>query len=168
MGDPESHTSPGPDPSTLRNGDSSEVPEGVNPVPMRVTYTSGQVSDYINFKRNGWQIRLELAAPLFSIVRKAGRLKDLTSKLSSALSSIGVAGVEERFREAVAEYANAVLSVPVFTASIGLGVAAYLLKKLYDAERLVLGIIHQASIEELPSWMGLVEEAKDNPDITVS
>ena len=84
------------------------------------------------------------------------------------MSSIGVAGVEERFRETVAEYANAVLSIPAFTASIGLGVAAYLLKKLYDAERLVLGIIHQASIEELPSWMGLVEEAKNKPDITVS
>jgi len=168
MGDPESHTSPGPAPSTLRNADRSEVPDGVIPVPMRVTYTSSQVSDYINFKRDGWQIRLELYGPLFSIVRKAGRVKDLTAELSTALSSIGVAGVEERFRETVAEYANAVFSVPAFTASITLGVAAYLLKKLYDAERLVLGIIHQASIEELPSWMGLVDEAKENPDITVS
>jgi hypothetical protein len=166
MGEPETHSSPGPDPSTLRNVD--HVPEGINPVPMRITYTANQVSDFINFKRSGWQIRLELAGPLFSIVRKAGKITDLTAELSTALSSVGVAGIEERFHQAVAEYANAVLSVPAFTASIGLGVAVYLLKKLYDAERLVPGVIHQASIEELPSWMGLVEEAKDNPDITVS
>ncbi|WP_338739882.1 hypothetical protein [Haloplanus salilacus] len=105
---------------------------------------------------------------MFSIVRKAGKITDLTAELSTALSSIGVAGIEERFREAIAEYANAVFSVPAFTVSITLSVAAYLLKKLYDAERLVLGVIHQASIEELPSWMGLVEEAKNNPDITIS
>ena len=166
MGDPESHTSPGPDPSTLRNV--NHVPKGIKPVPMRVTYTSNQVSDYINFKRDGWQIRLELAGPLFSIVRKAGKITDLTTELSTALSSIGVAGIEERFCEAIAEYANAVFSVPAFTVSITLSVAAYLLKKLYDAERLVLGVIHQASIEELPSWMGLIEEAKNNPDITIS
>jgi hypothetical protein len=58
--------------------------------------------------------------------------------------------------------------VPAFTASIGIGLVTYLLQKLYDAERLVLGIIHQASVDELSSWLGLVEEAKENPDITVS
>jgi len=166
MGERDSHSSPGPDPSTLRAED--HAPEGINPVPMRITYTSNQVSDYINFERDGWQIRLDFAAPLFEIVRKAGKITDFTAEISAALASIDVAGLEERFREVVAEYANAVLSIPAFTASIGLGVASYLLKKLYDADRLVLGVIHQASIDELPKWMGLVEEAKDNPDISVS
>lgn len=168
MGEPEKYSSPGPDPSTLRNADRSEVPAGVNPAPLRITYTSNEFSDYINFKQDGWEVRLELYGPLFSLMRKAGRIKDLTSELSKALAAINLPGIGEYFRAAVADYANAILSVPAFTASIGLGLAAYLLQKLYDAERLVLGIIHQASFDELPSWLGLVEEAKENPDITVS
>jgi len=168
MGDPEKYASPGPNPSTLRNADHSEVPAGVTPVPLRVTYTSSEVSDYINFKQDGWRIRLELYGPLFKLIRKAGRIKDLASELSKALAAVNLPGIGEYFRETVADYANAILSVPAFTASIGLGLAAYLLEKLYNAERLVLGRIHQASSDELPSWLGLVEEAKENPDITVS
>jgi len=168
MGEPEKHSSPGPDPSTLRNADRSEVPDSVIPAPLRVTYTSNEVSDYINFKRDGWKVRLELYGPLFSLVRKADQVKDLTTELSKALGAINLPGIEEYFRAAVADYANAIFSVPAFTASIGIGLATYLLQKLYDAERLVLGIIHQASVDELPSWLGLVEEAKENPDITVS
>lgn len=135
---------------------------------MRITYSSDQPSDYINFKRDGWNVRLELYGPLFNLLREAGRINDLTAELSKAFAAINLPGIREHFRSAVAEYANAILSVPAFRASIGIGVAAYLLQKLYDAERLVLGIIHQASIDEFPSWMGLVEEAKENPDITVS
>lgn len=168
MGEPEKDSSPGPDPSTLRNVDESEVPAGVIPAPLRVTYTTDEPSDYVNFKQDGWKVRLELYGPLFSLVRKAGRIKDLTAELSKALGAIGLPGIGEHFRAAVAEYANAILSVPAFTASIGLGLAAYILQKLYDADRLVLGIIHQASLDELPSWLGLIEEAKENPDITVS
>ena len=166
MGEPDPHSSPGPNPSSLQTVD--HVPDGLNPISMRITYTSDKVSDYIDLKREGWQIQLELADPLFSIVRKIGKISDFTAEISKALSSIGVAGIGEHFREAVAEYANAVLSIPAFTASISIGVAAYLLTKLYEADLLILSVIHQASIEELPSWKGLIEEAKDHPDITVS
>ena len=168
MGEPEKHSSPGPDPSTLRNADHSEVPAGITPVPLRVTYTSNKVSDYINFKQDGWGVRLELYGPLFNLMRKAGRINDLVAELSDALAAINLPGIVEYFTAAVADYANAILSVPAFTASIGLRLAAYLLQKLYNAERLVLGVIHQASFDELPNWLGLVEEANENPDITVS
>lgn len=166
MGDHDSHSSPGPNPSSLQTVD--HVPDGINPLSMRITYTSNQVSDYISLKRDGWQIQLELADPLFSIVRKVGKISDFGSEISKALSTIGIAGIEGQFREAVAEYANAVLSIPAFTASISIGVAVYLLKKLYESGMLFLSVIHQASIEELSSWVGLIEEAKDHPDITVS
>jgi len=32
----------------------------------------------------------------------------------------------------------------------------------------MLGYIHHASTDELGSWMGMVEEAKQNPDISVN
>jgi hypothetical protein len=34
--------------------------------------------------------------------------------------------------------------------------------------KLILGYIHHATIDEIGSWMGMIEEAKQNSDITVN
>lgn len=156
---------PGPDPSTLRALD--YVPKGVTPVPLRVTYTSDSVTDYVNLKKSNEQYRLELGDPLFGVVRKAGKVKDIKEELSKALAAIGVGGLVSHFTSVISEYVNLFLPVPAFPDTIGLSLAVYLLEKMYDANLLSLGYIHQASIDELPNWMGLIEKAKGNPDIRV-
>lgn len=157
---------PGPDPSTLEAVD--YTPEGVMPVNLSVSYTSNSVSDYVLLKKENGQYTLELAEPLFGFVRKAGRVNNLKSELEDALTAIGVGGIVSHFTSAVSEYMNSLLPVEALPETIALSTAAYLLKKLYDAGRLRLGYIHHATIDELPSWMAIVNEAKRNPDISVS
>lgn len=161
----ENPTTPGPDPSTLRNADSA--PPGVTPIPMRVTYKTDSPSDWISVEREGYGVRLMLAGPLLSVVRKVGQVNDFKNELSDALNAVGIELISE-FTEAVAEYANILLPVEGIPLTIGLGTAAYLLKRIHTAGVLALGFIHHASIEELPSWMGMIEKAKQDPDITVT
>lgn len=157
---------PGPDPESLEALD--YVPEGVQPIALRVTYTSNSVDDYVNLKKSeAGQAVLELADPLFGIVRMAGRVKELKKELAAALGAVGLSDIIAQFKSAVADYVNQILGVAAFPESITLGLAAYLLKKAYEADRLLLGYIHHASIDELPNWMGLIENAEDNPDLSV-
>ncbi|GAA0259910.1 hypothetical protein ACFFQF_20950 [Haladaptatus pallidirubidus] len=156
---------PGPNPSTLETVD--YVPEGIMPVALRVTYSTDSVTDYVNLKRSGRQCTLELGDPLFGIVRKAGEINDLIGELTDALAAIGLGSIVSHFSSAVAEYFNSLLHVPALPGTIGLSTVVYVLKKMYDADLLMLGYIHQAPIEELPSWLGLLDEADRNPEITL-
>lgn len=158
-------TPPGPDPSTLDTAD--HVPQGIEPLSMRITYSSNSLSDYIAIDREGLGVRLELAEPLLGVVRKATTASDLVSELQDALAAVSVTGIIEYFKATIAEYANHFLAVPAIPESASFGAIVYLLKKLYDSGFLFLGRIHQASTEELGSWLSLIEEAKEHPDITV-
>lgn len=157
---------PGPNPSTLEAVD--HYPKGVMPISVRVTYSSNSISDYVDLKRSGRQCKLELGDPLFGIVRKAGKVNDLIGELTDALAAIGLGGIVAEFSSAVAEYFNSLLHVPALPEAIGMSTVVYVLRKLYDTGMLTLGYIHQASIDELPNWMGLIDEARENPDLTVS
>lgn len=158
---------PGPDPSSLEAVD--DVPADFVPLlNLRITYSSDKVSDWVGIHRDGRTVALELADPLLGIVRKIGRINDVRQELESALASIGVGGVVAKFYDAVAEFANQFLPVSAISPeTMGMGLAVYLLGKLYDAGLLMLGQIHQADIEELPRWMEMFDEAERNPDITV-
>lgn len=160
-----SNNTPGPDPSTLDTAD--QAPPGVNPIPMRITYSSDQVSDFVSTKRSGLTLRLELAPPLLNIVRKAGEVRELVDELKSAFAAISIP-ILEHFKSTVVEFANHFLHVPAFSETVGLSTAAYILFKLREKGLLVFGHIHQASIEELGSWMRLIENAKEHPDIDVN
>ena len=65
-------------------------------------------------------------------------------------------------------YARNLLSQTAIPETVGLGAAAYVLKKLWDKGKLMLGYIHHASIDELGSWMGILERAEQNPEVTVN
>lgn len=160
------YDNPGPDPSSLETRD--HLPEGVPPINLRITYTDSKLTDYVALNRSGRQVCIELCPSLFDIVRKAGKVRDLKNELKEAMAAIGIGGIVTHFVDTVMEYAREILpsfSIPEMT---GLAAAAYLLKKLWDRGTLMLGIIHHASIDELPSWMGMIKEAKKNPDITVN
>lgn len=96
---------------------------------MRITYTSNLVTDHVNLKRLGKQLALELAEPLLDLIRKAGKVHDLTGELTKALGVIGMSGLVSHFKEAVAEYVNSLPSVPAFTKTISLSAVVYLLKR---------------------------------------
>lgn len=157
--------SPGPDPSTLETHD--HLPSGVSPMTLRVTYTDSNLNDYVALKRTDGKLCIELGPPLFGIVRKAGKINSLKSELKEALAAIGLSGLTAHFSDTVMNYARDLLPQAALPETAGLGAAAYLLKKLWDKGKLILGYIHHASIDELSSWMGMIEEAKQNPDIGV-
>lgn len=157
--------SPGPDPSTLETRD--HLPAGINPMTLRVTYTDSGLSDYVALKRSNGALCIELGPLLFDIVSKAGKLNGLKNELKEALAATGLSGIATHFSDTVMVYAREILPQSVVPETVGLGAAVYLLKKLWDKRKLMLGYIHHASIDELGSWMGMVEEAKQNPDIGV-
>jgi hypothetical protein len=158
--------SPGPDPSTLETRD--HLPAGIKPVTLRVTYTESDLSDYVALKRSDGTLCIELGPPLFGIVRKAGKLNGLKNELKEALSAIGLSGIIAHFSDTVMNYARDLLPQTALPETVGLGAAAYVLKKLWDKGKLMLGYIHHASIDELGNWMGMIEKAKQNSDITVN
>lgn len=157
---------PGPDPSTLENRD--HLPFGINPMTLRVTYTDSDLSDYVALKRSNGALCIELGPPLFGIVSNAGKLNALKNDLKEALAAIGLSGLATHFVDSVMDYARELLPQSAIPETVGLGAAAYVLKKLWDREKLMLGYIHQASIDELGSWMGMIEEAKQNSEISVN
>lgn len=158
--------SPGPDPSTLETHD--HVPAGIKPVSLRVTYTESKLSDYVALKRSNGVLCLELGPPLFGIVSKAGKLNELKTELKEALAAIGLSEIVSHFSDTVMKYTLDLFPHDPLPGAVGLGAATYLLKKLWERGKLMLGYIHHASIDELSSWMGLIEQAKQNPDISVN
>lgn len=157
----------GPDPSSLTVPDN--VPYDKLPfLNLRVTYTTDSVSDWVGVHRSGRQVALELAEPLVGVVRRIGQINNLKQKLEEVFAVIGLGSVMAGFKAAVAEFVNTFLPVEAFAASIPLRVAVYLLQKLHEKGLLMLGYIHQADIKELPRWMGLIDEGRRNPDITVT
>lgn len=157
--------SPGPDPSTLEARD--HVPAGIRPIALRVTYTESKLSDYISLKRSNGALCIELGPPLFGIVRKAGKVRNLKNEIERVLSAIGIAELAEHFSETVMKYALDIFPDATLPGTVALGTATYLLEKLWERGKLMLGYIHHASIDELSSWMGLIEQAKQNTDISV-
>jgi len=157
---------PGPDPTSLENRDN--VPAGIRPINLRVTYTDSKLTDYVALKRSGRSLCIELAPPLLGVVRKAGKINNLQKDLKEALAATGLTGIVTHFVDTIMAYARELLpsfSIPEIT---GLGASCYVLKKLWDRGLLMLGAIHHASIDEIPSWMGMIHEAKKNPDISVN
>lgn len=155
-----------PDLSTLEARD--HLPDGIVPLTLRVTYTDSNLSDYVALKRSNRALFIELGPPLFGVVRKAGKLNGLKNELKEALAAIGLSGIAAHFSDTVKAYPGELLPQSAVPETVGLGAAAYVLKKLWDRGKLMLGHIHHASIDELCSWMGMVEEAKQNPDISVN
>ena len=158
-------TPPGPDPSTLETHDSP--PAGIKPVTLRVPYTDSNLSDYVALTRSNGMLCIEFGPPLFNIVRKAGTINNLKSELNEGLGAIGLSGIMIHFSDTVMDYARHLLPHAMIPETVGLGAAVYVLKKLWDRGKLMLGYIHHASIDEAGSWMGLIEEAKRNPETTV-
>lgn len=156
----------GPDPSTLEARD--HLPAGIKPMTLRVTYTDSKLSDYVRLKRSDGQVCIELGPLLFGIVSKAGKFNNLKNELKEALAAIGLSGILIHFSNTVMNYARDLLPHAALPEPAGLGAVAYVLKKLWDANKLILGYIHHASIDELPNWMGMVEEAKKNPGTNVN
>jgi len=157
--------SPGPDPSTLEAHD--DVPAGIEPISLRVTYTDSKLSDYIALKRSNGALCIEVGPPLFGIVRKAGKVRNLKNEIEAALSAIGLTEVVGHFCDTVMKYVLNLLPDATLPGTVALGTAVYLLEKLWERGKLMLGYIHHASIDELSSWMGLIEQAKQNTDISV-
>lgn len=164
MGDPDEL--PGPDPSTLRTVD--HVPKGTPELAgLKVTYSSNQLTDYVRIERSGNGLALYLAPSLFDVVWKVKDAVSLKGELAAAIIAAGLDGLKQHFIETVAEYAQALLQSFPAVEVAGLTTGAWLLRKLYEKGVLTLGVIHQASIEELPRWMEFIAEAKRNPDINV-
>lgn len=158
--------SPGADPSTLETHD--YVPAGIKPVSLRVTYTESELRDYIALKRSGGVLCIELGPPLFGVVRKAGNLNRLKTELKEALAAISLSGIVTHFSDTVMKYALDLLPHNPLPGTVGLGAATYLLKKLWERGKLMLGYIHHASVDEFGSWIGLIEQAKQDSDISVN
>jgi len=59
------------------------------------------------------------------------------------------------------------MSVPALPDEITLATIIYVLEKLYSKNLIRLGYIHQASLEELPQWLGLADQARWHSDLTV-
>lgn len=153
----------GPNPSTLETRD--HLPTGVKPMMLRVTYTDSKLSDYVGLKHSDGQLCIELGPPLFGIVSKAGNLNNLKNELKEAIAAIGIGGLLTHFSDTVFEYVRELLPQLTLPETAGLGAVAWALKKLWQKGKLILGYIHHASIDELPSWMGMIDEAKKNSDI---
>jgi hypothetical protein len=158
--------SPGPGPSTLETR--NHLPGGIKPMTLRVTYTDSNLSDYVALKRSNGALCIELGPPLFDIVSKAGKLYGLKNELREAVAAIGLSGIATHFSDTVMDYAREFLPQSAVPETVGLGAAAYVLKKLWDRGKLMLGYIHHASIGEIGSWMGIVEEGKQNPNVSVN
>jgi len=160
-------TVPGPDPSSLRVPD--HVPDGVDPIPMRITYSSDSVSDWISLDRSRTSVKLELAGPLLSIVRKVANGYEKASTLRNKLATIsGLAGgLVGPFKETVSQLVNNFLPVPVLGAAAGFELIVGALKLLHNRGMLLLKVIHQADPEEFWKWCELMEQAKWTADITV-
>lgn len=156
---------PGPNPSSLESHD--HYPAGIKPISLRITYTESKLSDYVEIKRSNGSLCIELGPPLFDIVRKAGKLNNLKNELKKGLGLIGISGIITYFNETILEYAGKVLPVGLLPKTAGIGAAAYVLKILWDKNKLILGYIHHASIDEIPQWMGLVDEAQETQGIAV-
>lgn len=135
---------------------------------LRVTYTDSNLNDYVALKRSNGALCIELGPPLFGIVSKAGKINGLKAELKEALAAIGLSGITSHFSETMMNYARDVLPHTAIPETVGLGAVAYVLKKLWDMGKLILGYIHHATIDEIGSWMGMIEEAKQNSDITVN
>ena len=99
---------------------------------------------------------------------KAGKLNGLKNELREAVAAIGLSGIATHFSDTVMDYAREFLPQSAVPETVGLGAAAYVLKKLWDRGKLMLGYIHHASIGEIGSWMGIVEEGKQNPNVSVN
>lgn len=156
----------GPNPSTL--GTTNTVPESIEATSMRITYTSNTVTDYINLKTTGRQLIIELADPLFGLIRKSAKVTELAAEINDVLAAIRVTGIKEHLKQVVAEYFNEIVGVAALKTQITLGLVAYILKKLHESGELRLSYIYQADIAELPSWIGLIQEAKKKQGITVT
>ncbi len=152
----------GPDPSTLDTVD--HYPDGIPPMNLRITYSSTELTDYVNLNRSNGQLCLELGPPLFDLVSKAGSIRNLKNEVEDALTAIGVGQISTHFSETVVEYAQQVLPSAI-PETIGVSAAVYVIKKLWNKQKLILGYIHHASIDELGDWMGMIEAAYEHPDI---
>jgi hypothetical protein len=157
---------PGPNPSTLRTVD--HVPKSTPELAgLKVTYTSQFLTDYVRIERYGRGLALYLEPTLFDAVWKVKEAVSIQAELYSALKAIGIGGLTQHLIDTVFQYAGAVLpSIPAVGVT-SIPAVAWLLRKLYEKGVLTLGVIHQASITELPSWMGFIQEAMRNPDISV-
>lgn len=156
----------GPDPDSIDTVD--HYPDGVMPMTLRITYSSNQLSDYVNLKRDDGTLCLELGPPLFGIVRKAGKINNLKNEVKEALAAIGVGGIVTHFSETVVEFAKHYLPSGAIPETVGIGAAVFLIKKLWDRGKLMLGYIHHASIDELGNWMKMIQNAAEHPDIDVT
>lgn len=99
----------------------------------------------------GGQIFIEFSPTLFGIVSKAGRISELKNEMKEAIVAIGVGSLVIHFHDFVMEDARELLppfSVPEMA---GLGAVAYVLKKMWEKGTLMLGLIHHATTDELPS-----------------
>jgi len=157
---------PGPDPSTLDTR--NHLPAGIKPMTLRVTYTDSNMSDYVALKRSNGSICIELGPPLFNLVSKAGKINGLKNELKEALAAIGLSGIISHFSETVMNYARDILPHITVPETVGLGAAVYVLEKLWDKGKLMLGYIHHASVDGLGSWREIVQEGKQSSDITVN
>lgn len=128
----------------------------------RITETANKPSDYVNLKRDGRTATLELSEPLFHAAITAAENVELERELSAVLAAIGPPVIEEIFTSIIAEYANSLLSSPEYPVSIGLSVAACLLKELVETNRLRFGLIIQIP-EGMPEGMNLVEDRDEHP-----
>lgn len=159
------NSTPGPDPSSLRVPD--DVPDGIQPISMRITYSSDSVSDWVSVSHSRTSVKLELAEPLLSVVRKVVNGYEKVSSLRNKLATVSGLGLLKAFKEAVAEFVNNFLPVPAIQETAALGFLVMVLKWLHNHGMLLLGFIHQASPEELSNWLALKEQAKWTPGATV-
>lgn len=121
------------------------------------------------------ELIIYLSLLLFGIVQKAGRISELKKELLAGLAAVTTAtGIEldevlSHFISTVTRFVNTILSVEAFReAAAGLSLIAYLINKMYNSGVLRVGVIHQASMEELPNWVEFIEQAKWTRDITVN
>jgi hypothetical protein len=159
-------TPSGPKPSSLGTADSAEAGDLLISN-LVVTYTSNEASDYVCVGRDGWGVTLDVEPSLFKIIKKVSQGKAILDEIRKALAAFSVEGLIEHFVSKVSEFAQAVTTTPVLPELTGLAAACYIIEKLYSSGLLALGIIHQASIRELPRWMQLMEETKRHESITV-
>ena len=94
-------------------------------------------------------------------------MKNLKNEIERALSAIGLAEIVEHFSETVMKYALDIFPGATLPGTVALGTATYLLEKLWERGKLILGYIHHASIDELSSWMELIEQAKQDTNINL-
>ena len=168
MDNSDDSSKPGPDASSLRAVDEGDIRDDAQVLAnLRVTYSTTEISDYVKVGEGEEGGILELAEPLLAPTIGASETEDLEEKLADALSKIELDDITSHFTAAVAEYSSTVFTDRNLSDSIDLEKAAELLDEIDDSGELRLGQIHQASIEELPQWTELGDEAERNPDIDV-